>query len=219
MAPFDPSSNASSRRAAGRLVETRRRWRRINREEDRPLFFTVTFLISIPTAARYQRSICSLCIRHYAAGPRKGKENERKSSGGVLFSRRFSGYRVYHHHLSTPRADQSQPIKEGWNGSSLSSRKWFLQEARCGPSLSLSLRHGETCRIKRATSVEKFTPPLCVYAIFLAPPRLTFPLTKRSSFVPSLVFPSASLPGKENGCCANVRDVLHSIPLSLKAAW
>lgn len=86
-------------------------------------------------------------------------------------------------------------------------------------SLSLSLRHGETCRIKRATSVEKFTPPLCVYAIFLAPPRLTFPLTKRSSFVPSLVFPSASLPGKENGCCANVRDVLHSIPLSLKAAW
>lgn len=45
--------------------------------------------------------------------------------------------------------------------------------------MPLSLSFRDTCRIKRATSVKKFTPPLCVYAIFPAPPRLTFPLAKR----------------------------------------
>lgn len=83
------------------------------------------------------------------------------------------------------------------------------------PSLSLLPRHGETCRIKRATSVKKFTPPLCVYAIFLAPSRLTFPLTKRS-FVPSFFLSPVSRGRRMAAAAAPTRDVLHSIPLSLK---
>lgn len=81
-------------------------------------------------------------------------------------------------------------------------------------SLSLLPRHGETCRIKRATSVKKFTPPLCVYAIFLAPSRLTFPLTKRS-LVPSFFLSPVSR-GRRMAAAAPTRDALHSIPLSLK---
>lgn len=81
--------------------------------------------------------------------------------------------------------------------------------------LSLFPRHGETCRIKRATSVKKFTPPLCVYAIFLAPSRLTFPLTKRS-FVPSFFLSPVSRGRRMAAAAAPTRDVLHSIPLSLK---
>lgn len=152
---------------------------------------------------------------------KRERKREEESGGGVLFSRRFSGYRVYHHRLSTPRADQSQPAHKGrmeWKLAFLEemvSPGGAMRGAALSPSLSLFPRHGETCRIKRATSVKKFTPPLCVYAIFLAPSRLTFPLTKRS-FVPSFFLSPVSRGRRMAAAAAPTRDALHSIPLSLK---